>query len=55
MVLICLGLEGTAHSFGAGIVTDEGNVLSNEWDMLKPDQGGIHPREVSRFHKSLFL
>ncbi len=53
MVLFCLGLEGTAHSFGAGIVTDEGDVLSNEWDMLQPEQGGIHPREASRHHSDL--
>jgi len=53
MVLTCLGIEGTAHSFGAGIVTDDGKVLSNEWDMLKPAQGGIHPREASRHHSDL--
>ncbi|MHA1287008.1 MAG: bifunctional N(6)-L-threonylcarbamoyladenine synthase/serine/threonine protein kinase [Candidatus Thorarchaeota archaeon] len=53
MVLFCLGLEGTAHSFGAGIVTDIGDVLSNEWDMLRPEQGGIHPREASRHHSDL--
>ena len=53
MTLYCLGIEGTAHSFGAGIVTSEGKVLSNEWDMLKPDQGGIHPREASRHHSEL--
>ena len=53
MVIYCLGLEGTAHSFGAGIVTDEGEVLSNQWDMLQPEQGGIHPREASRHHSTL--
>jgi N6-L-threonylcarbamoyladenine synthase/protein kinase Bud32 len=53
MTIICLGIEGTAHSFGAGIVTSEGKVLSNEWDMLKPDEGGIHPREASRHHSEL--
>ena len=53
MSLICLGLEGTAHSFGAGIVTSEGNILANVWDMLKPAQGGIHPREASRHHSDL--
>jgi universal protein Kae1 len=53
MSLVCLGLEGTAHSFGAGIVTSEGKVLANEWDMLKPSQGGIHPREASRHHSDL--
>ena len=53
MSLICLGLEGTAHSFGAGIVTSNGNVLSNEYDMLKTKEGGIHPREASRHHSEL--
>ena len=53
MTLLCLGLEGTAHSFGAGIVSDEGEVLANEWDMLKPAEGGIHPREASRHHSDL--
>ena len=53
MTLYCLGIEGTAHSFGAGIVTSEGKVLSNEWDMLKPAKGGIHPREASRHHSEL--
>jgi universal protein Kae1 len=53
MPLICLGLEGTAHSFGAGIVTSEGTVLANVWDMLVPAQGGIHPREASRHHSDL--
>ena len=53
MKLHCLGIEGTAHSFGAGVVTSEGEVLSNEWDMLKPSQGGIHPREASRHHSEI--
>jgi universal protein Kae1 len=53
MSLICLGLEGTAHSFGAGIVTSEGTILANIWDMLKPTHGGIHPREASRHHSDL--
>ncbi|MBN2229879.1 MAG: bifunctional N(6)-L-threonylcarbamoyladenine synthase/serine/threonine protein kinase [Candidatus Thorarchaeota archaeon] len=53
MPKICLGIEGTAHSFGAGVVTSDGKVLANEWDMLKPAQGGIHPREASRHHSDL--
>ncbi len=50
MRLLCLGIEGTAHSFGAGIVSSEGNVLSNVWHMLSPTEGGIHPREAARHH-----
>ncbi|TXT56888.1 MAG: tRNA N6-adenosine threonylcarbamoyltransferase [Candidatus Thorarchaeota archaeon] len=53
MVLISLGIEGTAHSFGAGIVSDDGQVKSNVWDMLTPSEGGIHPREASRHHSEL--
>lgn len=53
MTLICLGLEGTAHSFGAGVMNENGEVLSNEWDMLRPAEGGIHPREASRHHSEL--
>jgi universal protein Kae1 len=53
MTLVCLGLEGTAHSFGAGVVTEDGEVLSNVWDMLRPPEGGIHPREASRHHAEL--
>jgi len=50
---MCLGLEGTAHSFGAGIVSSDGQVLSNVWDMLQPAEGGIHPREASQHHANL--
>ncbi len=50
MVTICLGLEGTAHSFGAGVVSSDGKVMSNVWDMIRPQKGGIHPREAARHH-----
>ncbi len=50
---ICLGIEGTAHSFGAGVVSSDGEVLSNIWDMLQPKEGGIHPREASQHHADL--
>ncbi|MCK4740073.1 MAG: bifunctional N(6)-L-threonylcarbamoyladenine synthase/serine/threonine protein kinase [Candidatus Thorarchaeota archaeon] len=53
MSLLCLGLEGTAHSFGAGIVSSDGDILSNIWHMLSPAEGGIHPREASRHHSDM--
>jgi N6-L-threonylcarbamoyladenine synthase/protein kinase Bud32 len=53
MSLLCLGLEGTAHSFGAGVVSSKGEVLSNIWHMLSPVEGGIHPREASRHHSDM--
>ncbi|MFW9801230.1 MAG: bifunctional N(6)-L-threonylcarbamoyladenine synthase/serine/threonine protein kinase [Candidatus Thorarchaeota archaeon] len=53
MSIICLGIEGTAHSFGAGAVSSDGQVLSNIWDMFSPEEGGIHPREASRHHSDI--
>lgn len=47
---ICLGIEGTAHTFGVGIVDDSANVLANEWSMYVPEEGGIHPREAANHH-----
>lgn len=34
-------------------MNENGEVLSNEWDMLRPAEGGIHPREASRHHSEL--
>ncbi len=51
--LICLGLEGTAHSFGAGIVTSKGDILANEISTYLPITGGIHPREAAQHHSAV--
>lgn len=42
-----LGIEGTAHTFGVGIVEDR-KVLANEGVTYSAD--GIHPREAAAFH-----
>ncbi|MEA3558452.1 MAG: bifunctional N(6)-L-threonylcarbamoyladenine synthase/serine/threonine protein kinase [Candidatus Thermoplasmatota archaeon] len=44
-----LGIESTAHTFGAGIVLD-GKIVSNVRNMYVPDKGGIHPREAADHH-----
>ena len=44
-----LGIESTAHSFGAGFV-DNGEVVSNMLDMYVPEEGGIHPRRAAEHH-----
>lgn len=46
-------MEGTAHTFGAGIVNDEGKVLSNVWEEYIPIKGGIHPREAAQHHATV--
>jgi N6-L-threonylcarbamoyladenine synthase len=51
--MICLGIEGTAHSIGVGIVKDvKGtcHILSNLIKTYKPEKGGIHPREAANHH-----
>lgn len=51
--MICLGLEGTAHTIGAGIVKIQNQrckVLSNIMKIYQPDHGGIHPREAANHH-----
>jgi len=47
--VIVLGIEGTAHTIGAGIV-DGNRVLSSETSTYLPAKGGIHPREAAIHH-----
>jgi len=52
--MLCLGIEGTAHTFGIGIADSEGKVLANKKDSYIPPQGmGIHPREAARHHSEI--
>lgn len=49
--LLCLGIESTAHTFGASVASSDGRVLADVNDVYKPPAGsGIHPREASRHH-----
>ncbi len=48
--MLCLGIEGTAHSAGIGIVDSDCNILANEIEMYRPPKGGIHPREAANHH-----
>ena len=50
MSKICLGLEGTAHSIGVGIIKEDGKILTNKFKMYRPAEGGIHPREAANHH-----
>ncbi len=46
--MISLGIEGTAHTLGVGIVDDD-KILANVNKTYNPESGGIHPREAARF------
>ncbi len=48
--MLCLGLEGTAHTLGVGLVTDGGEILANRGEMYRPARGGIHPRKAANHH-----
>ena len=45
-----LGIESTAHTFGAGIAsTRPPYILANVRRTYRPERGGIHPREAASF------
>lgn len=46
--MICLGIEGTAHTLGIGIVNSDNRVLADERRTYSP-RAGIHPREAAQF------
>ena len=48
--MLGLGIEGTAHTVGVGIVDDTSKILANVYEMVKPEKGGIHPREAANHH-----
>ena len=47
--MITIGIEGTAHTLGIGIVDSDGNILANEFAKYEKDEG-IHPREAANLH-----
>lgn len=52
--LVCLGIEGTAHTFGIGIINESGEILSDEKDTYIPKIGkGIVPNEAREHHEKV--
>ena len=52
--MYCLGIESTAHTFGASVVTEEGKILSDVRDVYASKPGtGIHPREAADHHSEV--
>ena len=46
----CLGIESTAHTFGASVVSFDGDVLSNERKLFTTKDGGLIPVQLSDHH-----
>jgi len=50
-IMLCLGIESTAHTFGIAVVDGKGKVLANEKDSFTTEKGGMIPNEVAEHHK----
>tara|TARA_Y100000310_G_scaffold63783_1_gene59223 strand:- start:309 stop:1259 length:951 start_codon:yes stop_codon:yes gene_type:complete len=48
-----LGVESTAHTFGVGIITNKGVVLSNVIDSYTSPEHGMIPDEVANHHRKV--
>ncbi len=54
MPSLVLGIESTAHTFGASIASTDERILSDSKRVYIPPAGhGIHPREAAQHHSSL--
>ncbi len=48
---VCLGIESTAHTFGASLIDSHGRIVTNENATYRPPPGaGIHPRKAAQHH-----
>lgn len=52
--MTCLGIESTAHTFGASFVDNNGTIITNVNSTYRPPLGdGIHPRKASEHHAAV--
>ena len=51
--MICLGLEGTAHTFGVAVMDDKKNILADLRDSYVNEKGGIIPHDAARHHREV--
>lgn len=51
---LCLGIESTAHTFGASLVDSEERIVTNVNSTYRPPPGiGIHPRKAAEHHVNM--
>ncbi len=46
----CMGIESTAHTFGASVASSDGKILSNVKKVFTTESGGMIPGEVAEHH-----
>jgi len=53
MKTICLGIESTAHTFGAAVLDGDGNILGDKRDSYSNETGGIIPIDAAKHHEEV--
>ena len=48
-----LGIESTAHTFSFGGVSEDGTPIPSASSIIRPLEGGIHPREAADHHSEI--
>ncbi len=48
--VVCLGIESTAHTFGASVVDSKGTIMSNVKKAFTTSTGGMVPAQVAEHH-----
>lgn len=51
--MFILGIETTAHTFGIGIITETGKVLTNIMDSYTSPEAGMIPHKVAEHHEAV--
>jgi universal protein Kae1 len=51
--MLILGIESTAHTFGASIISSKGKILSDVRDMYVTKEGGLIPDKIAEHHKNI--
>ncbi len=51
--MIILGIESTAHTFAASVITRKGEILSDVRSVFRTEKGGMIPNEVARHHSNV--
>jgi N6-L-threonylcarbamoyladenine synthase len=52
--MLCLGIESTAHTFGASLFDSRNGIVTNVNSTYRPPVGvGIHPRKASEHHAAV--
>ena len=51
--MICISIEGTAHTFAVSVMNENGEIFADIRDMYKTERGGIIPVEAAQHHKDV--